>query len=415
MIEEALTHFRGKSGFRRLFPLFRKKMESLGRVGGSVDITDFKDDELAEIAAFFGSTKEVLLQKKKVSLLRFEKKLADTRFVGIAVRELLEAYYGEKIISKKESHEQKRASEERTLAQWQEQYPALAFWFDYLRERGPDTHWIYRLLESGRLPALVPVLHEAIRALPVEPIRLPVFSQKVSGDPHTLDLHHDTGKLFMHALQVKSGVSAIHGSEEATTLLESFYLLRDDITNDVTVANLLAEVGESVHPLWQAAVETRSVLNVPLRELQQVNAVYPARGDRVWVVENSGVYSSLLDAVPDAPLICTHGQFKLAALKLMDMLVDAGVTLFYAGDIDPEGVVMANRLLARYPRHARLWRMDVQSYHQSRSDNDLEEERLAKLLNVTSDALLPVVRDLQEKKKAGYQEGLLPWLAEDVT
>ncbi|QQK80746.1 hypothetical protein HUG20_13145 [Salicibibacter cibi] len=263
MLDEALAYFQGKSGFRRLFPLFRKKMESLGRVGGSVDITDFKDTELEEIAVFFGSTKEVLLQKKKIYLLRFEKKLGETRFAGVGVRALLEGYFNEKIVSKKETHEQKRESEERTLVHWGAQYPDLTHWFDYLRTRGPDTYWVYRLLESGRLAELVPVLHDAVRNLTEEPIRLPVFSQKVSGDPHTFDMNQDAGKLLMHVLQIKSGCPPINGSEEATRLLESFYILRDDITNNVTVANLLADVGETVHPLWQAAVDTQSVLNIP--------------------------------------------------------------------------------------------------------------------------------------------------------
>ncbi|QQK80745.1 DUF2399 domain-containing protein [Salicibibacter cibi] len=148
--------------------------------------------------------------------------------------------------------------------------------------------------------------------------------------------------------------------------------------------------------------------------MQRITDVYPAIADRVWIVENSGVYSSLLDSVPNAPLICTHGQFKLAALQLMDMLVDSNVTLVYAGDIDPEGVAMADRLLARYPYGAKLWRMDVSSYHQSLSDNHMEAERLAKLLNVTNEALLPVVREMKEEGKAGYQEGLLSLLAEDL-
>ncbi|AXF55623.1 DUF2399 domain-containing protein [Salicibibacter kimchii] len=288
---------------------------------------------------------------------------------------------------------------------------------DYVRERHPDTYWIYRLLESEQLTAMMPVLHEAVRALPDQPLRLPVFSQQISGDPHAFDLHHDLGKLFIHLLQVKrsgQGV-ATGGSEDITALLESFYILRDDITNDVTVANLLAEneVG-SVHPLWQAAARHHAVLNMPLRELQHVSAVRPARSNCVWVVENSGVYSSLLDAVPDAPLICTHGQFKLAALRLMDMLVEADVYLYYAGDIDTEGVAMANRLLERYPRHVHLWRMDVTSYRQSLSANTLEEERLAKLANVGNDALQPVAAEMKKTKKAGYQEGLLSMLVDDL-
>ncbi|QDI90842.1 TIGR02679 family protein [Salicibibacter halophilus] len=417
MLNEALRYFREKSGFGRLFPLFRKKIESLGRVGGTVTIMGFNDTEVEEIALFFGVSKAKLLEKGKVSLPDFEKKLEKTRFAGIGARELLEAYFGEKIISKREQQAQKREAEEQALVYWKNQYPGLDFWLDYVQERHPDTYWIYRLLESEQLAAMMPVLHEAVQSLPDEPLRLPVFSQKISGDPHAFDLHHDLGKLFIHFLQVKrSGQGmATGGSEDITALLESFYILRDDITNDVTVANLLAEneVG-SIHPLWQAAATYHSVLNIPLRELQHVSAVRPASSKRVWIVENSGVYSSLLDAVLDAPLICTHGQFKLAALRLMDKLVEEGVSLYYAGDIDPEGITMANRLLERYPRHVHFWRMDVASYRQSLSANRLDEERLAKLANMGHEALQPVVAEMKATKKAGYQEGLLPVLVDDL-
>lgn len=94
-------------------------------------------------------------------------------------------------------------------------------------------------------------------------------------------------------------------------MLLQYKILRDDITNYVTGANLLAETEKGIHPMWEGAALTHSVMNIPVRELVSLKRVYPADGRKsVWIVENSGVYSSILDKVPHVPLICTHGQFK---------------------------------------------------------------------------------------------------------
>ncbi|TCI75900.1 DUF2399 domain-containing protein [Exiguobacterium sp. SH0S1] len=81
------------------------------------------------------------------------------------------------------------------------------------------------------------------------------------------------------------------------------------------------------------AAATHSVLNVPMRELLNVDRIYQSHGKTVWIVENSGVFSSLLDDVPNAPLVCTHGPFKLAAYRLLDALVASGCQLKYAGGL----------------------------------------------------------------------------------
>lgn len=176
----------------------------------------------------------------------------------------------------------------------------------------------------------------------------------------------------------------------------------------MTCVNLLAKTEEQIHPMWEAAAETPHVVNTPLRELLKLMSVYPANGKKsVWVVENSGVYSSILDKLPHVPLICTHGQFKLSALILMDKLVREGCTIYYAGDIDPEGLSMAERLLRRHPKHVQMWKMGIDYYHVSLSDLELTKERLSKLNSVKNSKLKLVVEALWNNKKAGYQEALV--------
>ncbi|RKQ16394.1 DUF2399 domain-containing protein [Oceanobacillus bengalensis] len=157
-------------------------------------------------------------------------------------------------------------------------------------------------------------------------------------------------------------------SQGINDLLLHYKIFRDDITNYVTCANLLAETKDGVHPMWEAA-SVHSVMNIPLRELIALTTVYPAsRKKTVWIVENSGVYSSILDKLPHVPLICTHGQFKLVGLLLIDLLVKEDCTLYYAGDFDPEGLSMAEKLLQRHPNNIHPWKMDVAHYQKAEAD-----------------------------------------------
>jgi uncharacterized protein (TIGR02679 family) len=421
MINEALAYFRDGDGFRRLFPLFKRKYESLGRIGGTVKITDFTEDELTDIARFFGMTAGDLRNKEKISLEQFEKQLQLTRFERIDVKVLLEAYFGEVLVSKKEMKFQKDNERRVFFNELEEHFPALLVWINHVRKKSPDTYWIYRLMDESkpRFTALMEPLEKAISYLPVQYERLPMFSQRITRDPHAFDQNNHLGRLFIHVLAVLSAqdetVSVPADSERINDLFLKHGILRDDITNYVTCANLLGETDDGIHPMWQAAAGSHSVMNVPLRELMKLKKTYPASlGDDVWVVENSGVYSSILDALPNLPLLCTHGQFKLAALVLIDLLAENGCTIHYAGDIDPEGLNMADRLLLRHPNQVKLWKMDVEAYENSVTDIEVSRERLNKLDTIISPALLPVAEVLKNRKKAGYQEALVPEMVREL-
>ncbi|WP_017472568.1 TIGR02679 family protein [Amphibacillus jilinensis] len=420
-MKEAIDYFRGGKGFHRLFVLFKKRYESLGRVGGTVKLTDWKDEELADIAFYFGLSESELKKKGKVSLDQFEQQLKRTKFEHIGLQELLEAYFGESLVSKKEAKALKDQQQQTFLKSLQNDFPALYFWFQYLQNKSADTYWIYRWMEKSEQEfyKTVELLNVAITSLPEKLERLPMFSQRMIRNPHAFDRNTNLGKLWIHVL-------AVHRQEEGTVfiptdsegindLLLQYNILRDDITNYVTCANLLAETKRGVHSMWRAATSTESVLNAPLRELVTLTSVYPENGlMKVWIVENSGVYSSILDDVPYAPIICTHGQFKLAALLLMDRLVENGCELYYAGDFDPEGLSMAARLMERYPENARLWNMDEASYKRSQADVDLPPERMNKLASIANIALAPVVSAMEIKKKAGYQEALVDQMVSDL-
>ncbi|CAA7601361.1 Spo11/DNA topoisomerase VI subunit A [Acididesulfobacillus acetoxydans] len=288
--------------------------------------------------------------------------------------------------------------------------------------------------------------------------RLPVFARRVAKNPHAFDPGSETGKFFINALTfLRTRESAAYagrstdrisntlsGGEILTELYYQFGLLRDDLWNFASCAGLQARDSSGRDfGVWSAAVRERSVLNVPLREMVKVTEVYPAapsldaeedvhsarsargvlsvdeRTGSVFVVENPAVFSSLLDeadktGVPYPPLVCTHGQFKLAALLLLDKLVTRGVRIYYSGDFDPEGLSMAEALLHRYGDHVCPWRFDLEDYLSSEPGDPLSELRLRKLGGVQAPDLLPVKREMLRLKRAGYQEGIIGLLWQDI-
>ncbi|WP_161566929.1 TIGR02679 family protein [Exiguobacterium sp. SL-10] len=409
LVEEAVHYFKASTGFSRLFEQFRKKYASLGKVGGAVPVHSYKDDELYAIARFFGDDVTTIRLKKTVTLRAFEKKLQTTKFEGVTLLELLEAYFGEVLVTKQEALAQLEGQRTERFRELALTYPSLTFWFNHIEQKSADTHWINRMLGTDQFGLYCRQLTQALDGLPLDYERLPVFGQRILGNPHAFDRTNDLGRLLIHALHVKRGQGGPPPSdtERVNDLLLEFKLLRDDITNFVTCANVTAEHEGTEHPMWHGARTTHSVLNVPMRELLNVDRVRPSQGNTVWIVENSGVFSSLLDDVPDAPLVCTHGQFKLAAYRLLDALVASGCRLKYAGDFDPEGLQMAARLKERYGDKLDYWCMDLESYVASEPNVELSAERLVKLGRVTDIQLQDVVEEMKRQGRAGYQEALI--------
>jgi hypothetical protein len=51
-----------------------------------------------------------------------------------------------------------------------------------------------------------------------------------------------------------------------------------------------------------------------------------------------------------------------AGWLMVELLAASGVTINYSGDLDTEGMLIADRLELRFPDAVRLWRVDEQSY-----------------------------------------------------
>lgn len=416
--------FKEEPGFLKLFTLFKEKYRSLGRVGGTVNIQSFTDEEVESIAGFLGQPVETILEKGKVSLLSFEKELAQTGFTEYTLVELLERVLGESIVTKSEESNAEEERERQFFQALRMKHPEGSWWWDWIQSKPADSRWIwsfYRQDPVGLFDKLS-IVFTAFHDLPCQYKkyeRLPLFAQRTTGNPHFFDHHQLAGKLLVYCMQVDQQVKGLREpgmpktTEELNELLGCYGLMRDDLWSFVSCRGLVAEGETGLHPVWKAAAETGTVLNVPMKELLKIKRIWPVKGNTIWVIENSSVCSTIVDEVAYAPVICTHGQFRTASWVVLDLLVEAGCRLYYSGDLDPEGIAMAQRLKNRYQEQVFYWRMDVESYEKTISDEDISA-RIVKMESITSPELVEVVNALIERKKAGYQEGLVNELIQDI-
>lgn len=411
--DEALAYFKAKQGLYRLLDGLVAKYRSLGRMSGKIKLAHLSAQEAGDLQGLFGRpfTAE---SDDSISFSSFEKALQATKFGEVATLELLEAWAGEPLISNTEARQRALANYLDVLKQTRQRYshPLVTRWCQALAsgEAGQRNATFDQQLDT---------VCRALVALPREPMRLPVFAAQVSNNPHAFDLGKPLTSHFLAALKYLDphpDDEEASATERITNLLERFNLIRDDVANFVTLTGLLAFKGAQVQPVWQAAAATYAVLNMPLRELYGLTRVAPSGAGRtVFVVENSTVFSAIADHFPrtSIPLICSHGQFKLAFLRLLDLLVADGCEIAYTSDFDPEGLLMAQRLCDRH-RLVRAWRMDVSDYRRTSPQSKISSARLKKLKQVEQVGLVATGQAIAASGRAGYQEHIIDNLIRDL-
>ena len=104
--------------------------------------------------------------------------------------------------------------------------------------------------------------------------------------------------------------------------------------------------------------------------------------------------------------MCMNGQPRLASLIILELLAKSGTIVYYAGDFDPEGLLIAQKLSIYYPGIFHFWHMTKEDYALCCSEEEISQKRLKMLDSITDDRLRPVAEQIAKRKKSGYQEKL---------
>jgi len=419
--------FRNSGGFGRLFDLYRKKFESYGAFG-TVQMRPSGEEEKA-LRGFLG----VRYKGPRFPAADFERAAEEAGY-SVSMLELLELYYGRQLSTKREEAEQLARERESLLSMWKGQFSAPL----------PQTVLEGLVLEKESCRPLFTTFHNQISTFtkcfptvlqvlmnaPYSPVmRLPMLGSKFLKNPHAFDHDTDLWRLLLDsliALERDKGRDMLPRSEmnaeEIAALFLDYGLVKNDLNNKVTVLGVLAEFKDGPCRKLNGAIAAGSYLDLSLRDIGKYLSARPYKGDRVYIIENPVVFSSILDeweGKEDIPVVvCTYGQPRLSALRLFDLMVKTNprLSLWYSGDFDPEGIMMLQRLMNRYKGGVTPWRYAVTDYIHSKPSVPITEERRIRQLDVVSSSKLrPLAEELKDCRLAGYQEGIQDLLLRDLS
>lgn len=196
-------------------------------------------------------------------------------------------------------------------------------------------------------------------------------------------------------------------AEEKAALFYRAGILKDELSNHVLVYGIRAvERDGGPHKGIQGYLEQREPLHLTLMTLGKLAQVRPRMGKRVYMVENPAVFAVLAKAWPDAAILCGNGQIRLSTWVLLE-LFDADTEFWYAGDFDPEGLLIAQKLKERCGERLRFWKYRRELYEKYRSDVQISDKSLKKLDRVYRAELQEIRQAMGQYGKAAYQEAMM--------
>ena len=440
-------HFFAQANLLHLLELMREKYIEVGQVGGQVVLSESTPQQRRELASFLGKspyTGETL----KIRLRDMDSALQHSGFACTLI-EVLQALTPDQLL---ETRKERRATQAVQQNAFHEALQALltqvtsdTYAHQWLSQGQHGLEWLYTrsknasTQEQAQQLQLVHFVMQALSQLPGEnkPERLALFAQRISGNPHALDITTQAGRLFLLALQDLASITTqpVNSEEELSVaqtapsriqdmrLYARFGLLVDTISSNVAVYNVYKAVGydNKSDALIEAA--RKRVLLLPLRQVQEWQQVTPTQRI-IYIFENPQVFEEVVEQLSHHPhqsetpsLVCTSGWPSVAALMLLDLLLAQSPdnTLYYSGDFDLKGLQIAAYLLARYPGRCKLWQMDANAYEMALQNGGISAKvNELSLLDTLPDAFTALVKRMQEREMWAYQEGIVQILCDDV-
>ena len=420
-VRECAEYFRQTPGFKRVMDQLLIRYQRNGHAAGIIRLDNPSEQERDALCGLFG---HAFLDDVKFKVQDFNSALQYSRFKGVDLKEVLEVYFQTTIHTNRELKDKKEQQLEQILASAYKvaRSSTCKNWLDEIKAKRKDRGYLLLIKEMSRdFQSAKASVCKAVWAMDELEnrsrgvLRLAVFSAQATTDPHALDSDTLCGQLFLHLLSVKLNRPYPAGAEERDEVYFENGILCDSISSNVTQVGLVLKEQQIEHPAFKEFRQRYECCTLSLTNLNNISSATSPSG-KAYLIENQMLFSQLCDQAKDfhSPLICTSGQLQVAVLRLLDMLVASGATLYYAGDFDGGGISIAARLLARYPANLQLWHMTADDYELCKSDVSISENSRSLLKSADGTILEPIANLVQETGYAGYQELLLDRLLSDL-
>lgn len=408
--KELAKYLKESPGAQRVMDSVKEKYGSFGRISGTVKLELTKDEADLLNGLLKGHLSEG--EEFRLSLSKFIKSFEGTRFEGADFLNVCEIYFGYPLESKKEQIHEAFDRKQEFFARIKNRYnnTGIGRWMEALEQGLPVAaleyvNSLYRKDEEG-LTILIGQLSKVEVSLALGTrFSLPILAAEATKDPHALDRDRDLYKLLIAYLAFKEGLKYPENQLKAVSLLA-----RAGIGTDIGMRTILTygfkAKAEDESKGWESFWKNGEPLTLTMKNLAGLKGIVPISPDAIPIAfENPSVFDFFTEKSPEGAYICTSGQLTVLDLLFIDLLLKKpGQKLYYNGDYDPEGLLIADKLWGLYPEGVELIGYEKDLYLKSLSAKEISRKRLRQLKNLKNPTLQMLAQEMEKCQKAGYQE-----------
>lgn len=415
--EECLSYFKQNSVWKVVLVKFKEKYNSYGKFSGKIVLKNLQINEIEELEGFFGKSfhgqKSITLSAEK-----FIKALGSSRYKEMTPEDLLEAFFGEPLIGKKEKEELKEQKKQVILEQFRKDYqdtPIIENLDNLLKivKNSQDLiEWENELRLGAEIYNHLPYRFENKRYLAV-------FAAMLTGNPHSFDNGIKGGTFLYQIVQMDLEKRKIYLEESnifSAYKRQKSYLMVGIMIDAISNYTMLYHVHAvkkdgSLHKGVEGFLQEDNIIQIPLSVIEEWSE-FICSNNEIYIVENPSVFAMLCEKNrlkeenEKKSFMCMNGQPRLASLLVLELLSKNKNVVYYAGDFDPEGLLIAQKLSQYYKGEFHFWHMTKDDYKKCKSKEEISPKRMKMLDKITDERLIPVVKELEKYKTAGYQENL---------
>ena len=417
MMNEEFCQYLSDNEFSEFMQLWKKQYEKYGTCKGSIDLV--LDDSNRECISGLMGKDYYGVDCVHITFRQLQKAILNTKYENCDFNEVLKMYFNQGVFTNKHRQEQE-----------QEQIRVQNIFKHFFKQEGKSKQWIYntytnrdsvyiRIVQASKENEqkcinTVCVVMKALNHLPMwenKKENISLFASYHTKNPHAFDKNTFAYYLMMHGIVYFLKVDFPKTNLEQNEILYRAGLYQDGISNYCSVARLQAfNENNQPHLGWAGFYDSYEALNVNMDNLLHIHFITCC--DRVYIVENPSVFQALLkkikkEKIEKIGLVCTNGQLNYSAYLLLDILVNSNVEIYYSGDMDPEGLLIADKIKQRYPS-TKLWCYDVRQYEISKSKEQATDQRMHMLDALKDEALIRIGKCISENKnRVGYQENMI--------
>ena len=350
--KECLAYFGQSLVWKKVLRGFREKYSSYGRFGGKVVLKNLKSQDIEELEGFFG--KSFHGQKSvTVSAEKFRQALEVSRYKNMTPEWLLENFFEEPLLGKQEQKLLRQQEKERIWENFQKSYEGMPIETveESLKNIVKDSE-NRELTEWERLLRLGAEMYNHLPYRQSEKLYLAVFAAMMTGNPHAFDNRTADGNFLYQIIQMDMESRGI--KIEASEIFPAYkrqksYLMAGIMLDDISNYAMLYQVQAvkkdgSFHQGMEGFAREQHIVQVPLAVISEWELLRCSQ-DEIYIVENPSVFAVLCGKEKEKntrrAYMCMNGQPRLAGLMVLELLAKSGTKVYYAGDLDPEGILIA--------------------------------------------------------------------------